>query len=455
MRNIEEKLRNGMPRFVRQVLKRLNGAGFEAYVVGGCVRDALLDRWPHDWDICTSALPQQVIDCFPDCAVHPTGIQHGTVLVVQESEGVEVTTFRTEAGYSDHRHPDQVTFVRSVEEDLGRRDFTINAMAYHPDCGIVDPFGGRLDLERKMIRCVGMPEERFEEDGLRILRALRFAARYGFVIEPETARAMDQCRELLHCIAVERIFQELKGFFCGESVRTLMLQHREILAICLPELCPTFGFDQCNPNHCYDVWEHTACAVENVARDPVLRLAMLFHDAGKPACFTVDEKGVGHCHGHNSVSAEIAAAALTRLRCDRATRDSVVELVELHDRFRRFTGKSTRRLLSQLGRKQTKRLLQVIEADIKAQAPETVRGKMEQLLEGYSKVDAILAAGACFTKQDMALKGDDLLALGLRPGVFLGSVLEQLFQQVLDGTLENQRDVLLERARALIAEKNS
>lgn len=190
MRNIEEKLRNGMPRFVRQVLKRLNGAGFEAYVVGGCVRDALLDRWPHDWDICTSALPQQVIDCFPDCAVHPTGIQHGTVLVVQESEGVEATTFRTEAGYSDHRHPDQVTFVRSVEEDLGRRDFTINAMAYHPDCGIVDPFGGRLDLERKMIRCVGMPEERFEEDGLRILRALRFAARYGFVIEPETARAM-------------------------------------------------------------------------------------------------------------------------------------------------------------------------------------------------------------------------------------------------------------------------
>lgn len=455
MKPIEEKLRGGMPPFVRQILERLNEAGFESYVVGGCVRDALLGRQPHDCDVCTSALPQEVMDCFSDYTVHPTGIQHGTVLVVREGEGVEVTTFRTENGYSDHRHPDKVTFVRSVEEDLSRRDFTVNAMAYHPSRGIVDPFGGQQDLREQVIRCVGVPEQRFREDGLRIFRALRFAARYGFSIEAETARAMHECRELLDYIAVERIFQELKGFLSGRAVRALMLEHREIFAVFLPELRPTFDFDQRNPNHCYDVWEHTVCAVDNAAPNPVVRLAMLFHDVGKPACFTVDEAGVGHFKGHDAVSAEIAERVLTRLRCDGETLRTVVNLVRLHDKSRRFTWKGSRRLLSQLGPDQTKLLLQVMEADIKAQAPATVAGKMELLLDGCAKVDALLAANACFTKGDMELKGGDLLALGLRPGILVGHVLEQVFQQVLDGTLENRKDILLNRARALIAEENS
>lgn len=452
---VDRDLLSWVPDSIRQILERLNRAGFAAYVVGGCVRDALLGRRPHDWDICTSALPQEVVACFTDRIVHLTGVKHGTVLVSWEREGVEITTFRTEGGYSDHRHPDRVTFVRSLETDLARRDFTVNAMAYHPDRGVVDPFGGRRDLKKGVIRCVGVPEQRFQEDGLRILRALRFAARYGFSIEGETARAMEQCRALLDCIAVERIFQELKGFFCGRFVRMLLLEHRDIFAQCLPELRPTFGFDQRNRNHCYDVWEHTVWAVENIAPDPVLRLAMLFHDVGKPACFAVDAAGEGHCNGHSTVSACIAAEALTRLRCDGATLRDVTALVEAHDQIRHFTRKTTCRLLSRMGIVQTRRLLQVMEADIKAQAPATVGGKMEQLLEGYARVDAVLAAGACFTKRDMALKGGDLLAMGLRPGVLLGTVLDRLFQEVLDGTLENNRDALLARARELMERKKS
>ena len=439
-----------MPEAIRSIIARLNQGGYEAYVVGGCVRDALLGREPHDWDVCTSALPQQVTDCFPERTVHPTGIQHGTALVSWDGEGVEITTFRTEGGYSDHRHPDQVTFVRSLEEDLSRRDFTVNAMAYHPDRGVVDPFGGQEDLRAGLIRCVGDPVRRFQEDGLRILRALRFAARYGFAIEEETARAMDQCKELLHWIAVERIFQELKGILCGAETGELLRTHREIVAICLPELRPTFDLDQCNPNHCWDVWEHTLHAVDNISPDPVLRLAMLFHDIGKPDCFALDEAGVGHSIGHDRVGAKMAGRILRRMRCDKETREAVVELVAAHDRFRHFPRRTVSRLLARMGPERTLQLLQVIEADIKAQAPHTVPGKMEKLLEGYAMVDAVLAAGTCFTVRDLAIGGRDLIALGGEPGILFGQVLNELFRRVLDGTLENRREPLLTAAEELL-----
>ena len=457
-----------MPPAIGEIIARLNRGGYEAYVVGGCVRDALLGREPHDWDICSSALPQEVVDCFPERTVHPTGLKHGTVLLSWEGEGIEITTFRTEGGYSDHRHPDKVTFVRSLDEDLGRRDFTVNSMAFHPERGIVDPFGGQRDLRAGVIRCVGEAERRFQEDGLRILRALRFASRYGFTIEEETARAMDRCRELLRWIAVERIFQELKGILCGAGVGPLLLEHREIIALCLPELRPTFDFDQHNHNHCYDVWEHTVRSVENAPPDPVVRLAMLFHDIGKPETFALDEQGVGHCLGHPEVSAKITRAALRRMRCDRETMDAVAELVAAHDhagrnqprggarydRNRFFTRRSVRRMLARMGERQLRRLFHVMEADVKAQAPETVPGKMEKLLSGYAMLDAVLAEGACFTIPDLAVNGRDLIAMGLKPGVFLGSVLKKLFREVLDGNLENNRDVLLAAARTYIANEN-
>ena len=443
-----------LPQPVADILRQLNRAGHEAYVVGGCVRDALLGREPHDWDICTSALPEQVIASFPAHNVYKTGIQHGTVLLRWEGEGYEITTFRTEGGYSDHRHPDAVRFVGDIKEDLARRDFTINAMAYHPDTGVVDWFGGQEDLKSGLIRCVGVPEERFREDGLRILRALRFGARYGFPIEKETAQALHRCKHLLDYIAKERIFSELKGILIGDGMADLLRTHRDILTVFLPELAPLFDFDQKNPHHCYDVWEHTLHAMANIAPDPTLRLAMLFHDLGKPATFTLDEQGEGHCNGHSAVSAAMAREILTRLRCDRETSDAVVTLVAWHDRVRQFNRRSTLRLLEQLGQVRLRQLLLVAEADIKAQAPETVPGKMEQLLVGYAMVDALRAADACFQRRDLAIGGRDLIALGMKPGVPMGELLEQLFQDVLDGTLENRRETLLAEARARI-QKNS
>lgn len=439
-----------MPQAVADILFRLNQAGQEAYAVGGCIRDALLGRRPHDWDICTSALPEQVVACFPEQNVYLTGVQHGTVLLRWEGEGYEITTFRTESAYSDHRHPDQVRFVRSLEADLARRDFTINAMAYHPDTGLVDLFGGQTDLLRRQIRCVGEPEQRFQEDGLRILRALRFGARYGFTIEEKTAAALHQCKELLQCIAAERIFAELKGILVGEGLAELLLEHRDIFGVFLPEIRPAFDLDQRNPNHCYDVWGHTVHAMDNIARDPTLRLAMLFHDLGKPSTFTLDGAGVGHCYGHSAVSAQLAETALKRLRCDRETLQAVTTLVASHDRFHSFPRRSVCRLLAEMGEKGTKALLQVMEADVKAQAPETVSEKMEQLLAGYAMVDALKAEQACFRKKDMAIHGRDLIALGLQPGIRLGQVLENLFQQVLDGQLENEREVLLRQAEQWI-----
>lgn len=435
-----------MPTAIEQVLNRLNQAGFSAYLVGGCVRDALLGNAPHDWDICTAARPEEVIACFSDCKVCLTGVRHGTVLVIREGLELEITTFRTEGSYSDHRHPDQVTFVPNLEVDLARRDFTINAMAWHPKEGLKDPFGGQQDLQQQLIRCVGNPAQRFQEDGLRILRGLRFAARYGFSIEEKTGYAMEQCKDLLRCVAAERIWQELTGFLVGSSVKPLLLRYRNVFAVCLPELQPTFDFDQRNPNHCYDVWEHIVCSMEHVAPDLILRLSLLFHDVGKPVCFSLDPSGVGHCNGHSAVSAELARTALHRLRCDHETLQTVVTLVRMHDHMRRFTRKSTCRLLATLGVTQTKQLLHVMEADIKAQAPETLPRKMEALLTGYAMTDAILAANGCFSKRDMALNGSDLLAMGLRQGVLIGQILENLFQLVLDGTLENKREVLLQQA---------
>lgn len=442
-----------MPQEVADILVRLNGAGYQAYVVGGCVRDALLGRRPHDWDICTDALPEQVMECFPEQNVYGTGVQHGTVLLRWEGEGYEITTFRTESTYSDHRHPDQVRFVRSLEADLARRDFTINAMAYHPDTGLVDLFGGREDLQRRQIRCVGTPEQRFQEDGLRILRALRFGARYGFAIEGETAAAMHQCKELLGHIAAERILTELKGMIVGDGMAELLLEHRDVFGVFLPEILPAFDLDQKNPNHCYDVWTHTVRAMDNIAPEATLRLAMLFHDLGKPSTFALDPAGIGHCHGHSRLSAQLAENALQRLRCDRETIQAVTVLVANHDRIRHFTRRSTCHLLAELGLQRTKDLLQVMEADVKAQAPETVPDKMEQLLAGYAMVDALKGEQVCFQKKDLAINGRDLIDLGLRPGVQLGRVLEKIFQLVLDGQLENQREILIRQAEHFIQGK--
>ena len=314
-----------------EALERLERAGHAAYLVGGCVRDSLLGRVPGDWDITSSALPEQTEAVFAGERIIETGLKHGTVTVLLGGLPLEITTFRTESGYADHRHPDTVVFTPSLEEDLARRDFTVNAMAWSPARGLVDPFGGRADLERGLIRCVGDPKQRFDEDALRILRALRFAAQLDFAIDPATAAAALALRQSLELVSRERLAVELTKLLCGPAVRRIVTEYWPILALPLPELAPMAGLDQRSPYHCYDVLEHSAAAAEAVPPDKILRWAALLHDAGKPACFTLDEQGRGHFFGHAKPGAELARAALTRLRFDKDTVRRVAALVELHD----------------------------------------------------------------------------------------------------------------------------
>ena len=295
-----------LPGRIEAVLSRLEQAGYASYVVGGAVRDCLAGRQPHDYDLCTAALPQQVEELFADYHVIETGLQHGTVTVIVEGEPVEVTTFRTEGRYSDGRRPDSVAFVSHIEEDLARRDFTVNAMAYSPIHGLCDPFGGQEDLEHKQLRCVGDPDTRLQEDALRILRALRFAAQRGYTIEPETAVALHRNRQRLSHVSAERITSELLQMICGAHAGSILMAFSDIITEILPELSPMIGFEQHNPHHKYDVWEHSVRSMESIRPEWLLRLTMLFHDAGKPGTFSMDERGIGHFYGHPAVSYDIA-----------------------------------------------------------------------------------------------------------------------------------------------------
>lgn len=315
-----------MPEDAACIIRRLNEKGYPAYAVGGCVRDALLQKTPKDWDICTGATPAQMQEVFAGWHVVETGLQHGTLTVVCHHTPYEVTTFRTDGEYTDHRHPDSVIFVQSVEKDLARRDFTINAMAWHPAEGLVDCFGGQEDLQRGLIRCVGNPVDRFTEDALRILRALRFASVYGFAIEAETAAAIHQLKDTIAHVAAERIQVEMTKLLCGDHAADILRAFRDVVAVILPEIAPCFDFDQKRSHHLYDVWEHILHTVAAVPPIPALRWAALFHDTGKPHCFTLDEAGNGHAYGHQAVSAEIAKRAVATLRLDKSTADLVTLL---------------------------------------------------------------------------------------------------------------------------------
>ena len=302
-----------VPAHVHRLLAALRAAGHEAYPVGGCVRDSLLGKEPADWDLCTGALPGEVERVLAGYRIIETGVRHGTVTALTEGGPVEITTFRTDGDYRDNRHPEQVRFVAKVEEDLARRDFTVNAMALGPDGAVIDPFGGRADLAAGIIRCVGEPTRRFREDGLRILRALRFAARLDFAVEPATAQSVLENRALLENIAAERVFSELRGLLTGPGAGRVLLGFAPVVFQVIPELAPAAGFDQKNPHHIHDVWTHTALAVDAAPPEPVLRLTMLLHDVAKPETFFADERGVGHFYGHAERGAEMAGAAASGL----------------------------------------------------------------------------------------------------------------------------------------------
>lgn len=432
-----------VPNSVKQVLQSLEKNGHEAYLVGGCVRDLLMGTVPGDWDMTTSAHPEEVLALFPDAI--PTGLQHGTVTVKIQGEHHEVTTFRTDGGYADHRHPDAVVFTRSLQEDLARRDFTVNAMAMDLRGKLYDFYGGRSDLHRGVLRCVGDPDRRFSEDALRLMRALRFAATLGFTIDAETEQSLRQHRQELSEIAAERLYVELTKLLCGQNVAEILLAYPEVIGVILPEILPCVGLDQRNPHHCYDVWGHTAYSVSAIAPEPVLRWAMLLHDLGKGSTFSLDEQGVGHFYGHGKVSVALAKEVTERLRFSRVMQHRVLELVDWHDRDVPRTEKSIRRCLYHLGEQGVRQLIAVKRADNAAQHPD-YQGRSVEMDKAEQILQEILAVDACFSLKQLAINGNDLLTLGLQ-GKAVGDTLQFLLEQVMDGKLPNEKDALLQEIK--------
>ena len=435
----------GIPEAVREILARLEGAGYEAWCVGGAVRDLLLGREPGDWDVAASAPPEAVLALFAPRAL-PTGLRHGTVTVkTSGGAGVEVTTYRRDGAYLDNRHPDHVEFTSSLAEDLSRRDFTVNAIALDRRGNLSDPFGGREDLSRRVLRAVGRAEDRFGEDALRILRCLRFASRLGFAIDPDTAGALRSRAHLLRRIAPERIQAELTGLLCGDNVLDVLLDYPDVLGVFLPEILPCVGFDQRSVYHCYNVWEHTARAAAAVRPEPVLRYTMLLHDLGKPDAFTLGEDGRGHFYGHWRRSAEKAADILDRLRFDSRSRRTILTLVERHDCQLLLSEKAVRRSLARYGEETLRLLLEVKRADNLAQA-EAYRDRQGLIVRWEELLDRVLAQDSCFSLRQLAVKGNDLTELGLS-GPAVGRALHTLLELVIEEELPNDRGSLLKYAK--------
>lgn len=425
---------------VEEILKQLEAAGYQAFCVGGCVRDLLLGRSPQDWDVTTSATPEQVQALFGDRAI-PTGLAHGTVTVVWDGERVEVTTFRRDGDYLDCRRPDHVEFTTSIQEDLSRRDFTVNAMAMDRRGEIIDPYHGQEDLQYELLRCVGDPDQRLTEDALRIMRALRFSAVLGFAIEDATASALHSHRMLLREIAVERIWTELEKLLCGPAAAEVLLEYPDVIGVVIPEVLPAVGFEQHNPHHCFDVWEHSVRALSAVPRDWLLRFTLFLHDLGKPETFFMDDQGVGHFYHHGQVSERIAQAVCARLRLDHHSQETICRLVRMHDVNIPLTESGVRRMLRKLGEEDFRRLIQVKRGDNLAQHPAYLQrqqwlDQLEQLL------CVVLQEDQCFSLKQLAVNGNDLLALGLR-GKAIGETLDKLLDLVVEGEVPNERELLL------------
>lgn len=430
-----------LPRKVIMIINNLQLHGYEAFAVGGCVRDSILCRRPEDWDITTSAKPEEIKRLFRRTV--DTGIEHGTVTVMIGKEGFEVTTYRVDGEYADSRHPKEVTFTTNLEEDLKRRDFTINAMAYNDEVRLVDVFGGMKDLNHHLIRCVGDPMERFSEDALRILRAVRFSAQLSCSIEKNTADAIRELAPTLKNISAERIQVEL--------VKLLTSNHPELLQdayelgitkVILPEWDAMVGVEQNTPHHKYDVADHTLHALKNVKKDKILRLTMLFHDMGKPAMKTTDEKGRDHFKGHALVSEEIARTVLRRLKFDNETVRKVTRLVCYHDYRIEATPQNVRRAMNRIGVELFPYYLAVRMADVKAQSPYRRRRKIENIVAMRELYQEALINDQCVTLRQLKVSGRDLLKLGMQPGREMGDMLSELLEVVIDDPDMNDREKL-------------
>ena len=433
-----------IPPQVSFVLDKLEKAGHEGFVVGGCIRDSIMGSELGDYDVTTSALPHETQDVFEEYPVIKTGIKHGTITVIVKGLPVEITTYRVEENYVDNRHPEKVRFTDSLREDMARRDFTINALGYNPKTGIIDYFDGQQDIKERVIRCVGEPTKRFREDALRIMRALRFSSITGFDIEEKTAEAARECKELLRNISADRIREELIKLLCGKGIRDIILEYTDILGIILPELLEMKDFEQKNPHHIYDVLEHTAVAVSETAPDFVLRFGALFHDMGKPRCFTVDSEGTGHFYGHSKLSREIAEDIMNRLKFDNNTKNLVAELVGRHDMMIEPSQRAVKRALNKLSPELFLKLLALKRADNLAQNPEYFfRQCYYDDLENLAK--QIIDKKECFSLKDLAVKGTDLMEIGIPQGKEIGNALEKLLEAVVSGEVVNEKDELLKK----------
>ena len=444
-----------LPEAVESIFYVLNKYGYESYIVGGAVRDSILNLPVHDWDICTNALPENVCKLFRSKGfrVVETGLQHGTVTVMVNERGYEITTYRTDGKYTDSRHPDSVVFVGSIREELSRRDFTMNAIAYNHDDGFIDPFHGLKDIERKTIQCVGVPAERFTEDPLRIMRAVRFAAQLGFHIENYTDIAMAKCRNGLSKISAERIQAELCKILVSDHPEYVLDYYIDI-SPAIPELSKIMGCSQNNMYHIYDVWNHTrfaltACRIHELET----RLTILLHDIGKSESKTID-RGIEHFYGHAVKSAEITDTMLRRLKFSNEVRESVVELVASHDMTIVPKSNKVKKYLNKLGEAQFKRLLDIRFCDIMAHNPYYAKERLWETFRAEEILNEVLAEEKCFSMKDLAINGKDIMNLGVKEGPDVGKWLNYALDEVINDRLENDKEDILNDINAkLYAEK--
>ena len=439
-----------LPDDVQEIMSVIREYGATSYVVGGCVRDSILGREPHDWDICTPALPGELLVEFEEKGyrVIPTGLQHGTITVHLNGNNYEITTFRRDGEYSDGHRPDTVEFTSDLIYDLERRDFTINAMAYNPEEGLIDPYCGYEDIQDRRVRCVGNPDDRFREDGLRILRALRFSVQLGFKIELFTKHAITDSRSLLNKISFERINSEFVKIIESSSshhARMLLLEFEDVLAEFIPELKSTFGFEQNNPYHRYPVYEHILTVLKECTNtDIITKLTAFFHDIGKPHCYQDDENGIRHFKGHGKVSADMTDGIMRRLKFDNDTREKVVQLVYYHDATFEVGKKYVRRWLNRIGIDQFKRLLALRRADIMGQS-ELNRDERLQKLDSVNKcLEEVLAEKPAFSIKDLEIDGKDVMNLmHINESKDVGYWLSKIMNLVIDGELNNERHDLI------------
>lgn len=435
-----------IPENAKRILDTMHMAGFEAYVVGGCVRDALIGREPGDWDITTNALPNEVKKLFRRTV--DTGIEHGTVTVLMGKEGYEVTTYRIDGKYEDSRHPSEVTFTRDLVEDMKRRDFTINAMAYNDEEGLIDRFGGMSDLKNGIVRCVGDPKERFDEDALRIMRAVRFAAQLGYRIDDRTKEAVKALSGTLEKISAERIQTELVKLLLSDHPEEIRTAYElGITKVILPEFDRCMKTHQNNIHHMYNVGEHTVVALINTRPDRILRLTMLLHDIGKPAVKSVDDMGIDHFYGHENVSMKMARDIFRRLKFDRDTMDRVCNLIRFHDDRYPPEPKSIRKAINMVGEQDFPLLFEIRYADTMAQSTYEREEKLSLIEKSRQVYDKIIADGDCINLKSLAVKGNDLIAMGIEPGKAMGEMLKLMLLDVLEDPKRNSKDYLLDSER--------